>query len=143
MEREQADRDFKDGSKRWKQFKSLEERVEKEGASALDDQESAEFDSLCQEIGDPEAFLKYLAKLKSIAEGRKLADGGDRTKKREAMLRSINLKLAAIAKPGSIQLSPSAQRAADRFREHVRSYLTAGNLRSYDPPPGVTWILPG
>jgi hypothetical protein len=142
-DREQAKRNWLDGLRRWKRLQHLEERGEERDGSDLDDDELAEFVSLRRDITDPATFLKYLVKQKAIADGRKLADGDDRVVKREAMSKAINRKLAAIIKHCPIPVSPSAQQAGSHFCEHVRRYLLAGNLKCYDPPPGVSWILPG
>jgi hypothetical protein len=142
-DREQARRNVKDGWIRLKRFRQLSEREEsKDPKDALADEEVRQLTSLRKDIGDEATFVKYLAEQQAIVDGRKLTTKSEQARKREAMLRSINNTLKNIERPRVPPVSESAREAGKRFADHIRRYLTSQNLKSYDPPPGVEWILP-
>jgi hypothetical protein len=140
QDREQARRVLREGTSKLERLRHLEYCGE--GGEGLDDEEERELDALRAEIGKPDEFLKELSKQKAIADGRKLADRDDRAKKRAAMLSAINRVLSDICEVRVPPVGSSSQRAARNFSNHIRSYLTRGGLKFYDPPPGVSWELP-
>ena len=137
QDREQARRNADEGIKKWRCLQELEARESK-----LDVADALELDHLRKEIGDSDKFLKYIVGQQAKAEGRGGSRHDEERKKRETMLRAINRTLKRIREPAVPSVAATAQKAAREFEKHIRRYLVLGNLKFYDPPPGVNWILP-